>query len=392
MRFGVFSYWDNSYWQATLAATGGALVLGALPRIMRSQQPRHAVVLALGIGMLANSRPYEGMIFCIAPLIALLVWACGKNRPPVAVVMRRVAFPLAAVLCVAAACTGYYFWRVTGSTFVMPQELNRQQYAVAQYFFWQRPNTQIVYRHQAIADFYLKNELPRFLRARSVSGFFLETFRKIGLIWVFFIGPLFTIPLLFVPKIWQNQRVRLLVITGIVSFTGVALVIFFDPHYAAPMTAVIVAAIVLGMQRLRAFEWENRPLGLFLVRAIVFICIAILPLEFRAMMTPVKPGSWPALGTDRDLVNAKLSSMPQAQIVLVRYAPDHDPLYEWVYNAADIDNSKVVWARDMGPAENEELLRYYKDRRAWLLEPDQTPPALSPYPGNRAAEHESGTD
>ena len=53
----------------------------------------------------------------------------------------------------------------------------------------------------------------------------------------------------------------------------------------------------------------------------------------------------------------------------MRYRPDHEILEEWVYNDADIDGAKVVWARDMGTAKNQELLDYYKDRRVWLVEP-----------------------
>jgi hypothetical protein len=33
----------------------------------------------------------------------------------------------------------------------------------------------------------------------------------------------------------------------------------------------------------------------------------------------------------------------------------------------------------MSPVENEELIKYFKDRRVWLLEPDETPPRLSQY-------------
>jgi hypothetical protein len=63
----------------------------------------------------------------------------------------------------------------------------------------------------------------------------------------------------------------------------------------------------------------------------------------------------------------------------VQYSPNHDCLHEWVYNLADIDMQKVVWARDMGPEQNQELLRYYSTRRVWVLDADAIPPKLAPY-------------
>jgi hypothetical protein len=71
------------------------------------------------------------------------------------------------------------------------------------------------------------------------------------------------------------------------------------------------------------------------------------------------------------------------QLLLVRYSTEHDPGEEWVYNGADIDGSKVVWARDMGWERNMELIRYFKDRQAWLVEPDEIPVRVSPYPTER---------
>jgi hypothetical protein len=68
------------------------------------------------------------------------------------------------------------------------------------------------------------------------------------------------------------------------------------------------------------------------------------------------------------------------QLAIVRYGPHHDVWYhEWVYNKADIDGAKVVWARDMGPARNKELLDYFRDRHVWLVEADETPPKVVPY-------------
>jgi len=83
---------------------------------------------------------------------------------------------------------------------------------------------------------------------------------------------------------------------------------------------------------------------------------------------------------------AELQKYPGRQLAIIRYGPHHDSLYhEWVYNEADIDRAKVVWARDMGPAKNQELIDYFHDRGVWLVEADETPPKLSQY--QAPAEH-----
>jgi len=64
--------------------------------------------------------------------------------------------------------------------------------------------------------------------------------------------------------------------------------------------------------------------------------------------------------------------------VIVDYGPEHDLDHEWVYNSADIDSSKIVWARDMGPLDNAELLRYFQGRKVWQINADDDPPRLQP--------------
>src|SRR5712671_2326859 len=107
LRFGVFSYWDNGYWGGTLAATGGALVLGALPRIMRRQRVRDAILLAVGVAMLANTRPYEGLILSLVVAGRLVWWVARSRRAkgtpspkqlPAGLLITRVALPMLLVL------------------------------------------------------------------------------------------------------------------------------------------------------------------------------------------------------------------------------------------------------------------------------------------------------
>jgi hypothetical protein len=392
LRFGVFSYWDNSYWGGAPAAIGGALVVGALPRIIKRQNTRDALLMGLGAAMLANTRPYEGAVLCLGVTLALGVWMLGKRRPAARVLISRVVLPLLPVLVIVGAAMGYYFWRVTGSPFRMPYQVNRETYAPAQYFFWQPQRPQPVYHHRAMYDFYVGLELSQYLKARSASGFLLETAKKIALIWVFYIGPLLTLPLVAFPLVIRDRRTRWLVIIGAIGFTGTVLVIFFNIHYVAPLTAVMLALIMQGMRHMRVWRWDGKPTGMFLVRGIVVMCILMVPFEVRSMSAQPKPGSVAAMGRKRAAITAQLGTLPGGQLVLVRYKPDHDSSVEWVYNCADIDHAKVIWARDMNPAANQELFRYYRDYRAWLLQADEVPPKLSPYPNGPADKKGSVAD
>lgn len=89
--------------------------------------------------------------------------------------------------------------------------------------------------------------------------------------------------------------------------------------------------------------------------------------------------------TARERILRKLNELPGKHLVLVRYRT-HPPIphqwpQEWVFNSANIDSQKIVWAWDMGPSENRELIDYYRGRRVWLVDHlDQPAPTLTVYP------------
>jgi hypothetical protein len=86
------------------------------------------------------------------------------------------------------------------------------------------------------------------------------------------------------------------------------------------------------------------------------------------------PGNW-----FRAEIETELERNGKQNLVIVRYGANYNVVNEWVYNKADIDRSPVVWARNMGAENNKEFLEYFKDRKVWLVEPDENPPRLSPY-------------
>ncbi len=398
IRLATFSYWANSYWGGAVAATGGALVFGALPRLKKTARITDAVLLALGLGILANSRPYEGLVISLPVLAALLLWICGKESPGFQIALRRVVLPLGMTLGIVAVLMGYYFWRVTGSPWQMPHSFYDRIYHSTPYFLGQPPPPLPNYRHQAMQDFYLKWELPAYTQTQSVVGLLRMEATKAVEIWTFFALPLLTLPFFVVLATmpygfsWRqiSPGTRFLLMATGVGLAGYALEVQFHPHYIAPGTCLVFALTLTAMRRVRPWLWRQQPVGLAITRAIPVIAIALFLICVAAgpSFRPWQPELWTwcspsasGLMADRAHVLSSLAQEPGRQLVIVRYSPTHQFGLDWVYNAADIDNAKVVWARDMGREQNAELLNYFHDRRAWLMEPDTIPPRLSPYFG-----------
>jgi len=134
VRLGILSYWMNTFFAGSVAALGGALVLGAWPRIRRRASSRDAVLMGLGLGILANSRPYEGLIFSLPIAVVLISWLFSANTSPARRKWVHVALPLCALLLVFASGMAFYNWRVTGGLVRMGYQVNRETYAVAPYF------------------------------------------------------------------------------------------------------------------------------------------------------------------------------------------------------------------------------------------------------------------
>lgn len=54
--------------------------------------------------------------------------------------------------------------------------------------------------------------------------------------------------------------------------------------------------------------------------------------------------------------------------MFVRYGPNHAIGDEWIYNAANIDGSKAIWARSMDDVHNQALIEAYPERQVCVIE------------------------
>jgi hypothetical protein len=388
LRLGLFSYWINTYsGGGSVAALGGALVLGAFPRFIRSVKIRDGLLLAAGFIILANSRPYEGILLSLPVCLVLGRWIfSGNRRISPALMLRRTAAPLLLIIA-AGAWMGYYNYRVFGSPLTPPYKTNRATYAIAPHFAWQPQRQEPVFRHAVMREFYSGWELNAFRKVRTTSGFLTETPLKLVRAIVFFAGVVLLLPLIMLRRVLLDRRIRFLLISLIFLAVGMLLETWLIPHYLSPFTAVFYAMGLQGMRHLRLWRPAGQPTGLALVRFIVTICIVMTGLRTWAEPLHLRLAAWPTLswygagdfGVPRARVAAALNQLPGKQLAIVRYSPGHNPLDEWVYNAADIDHSRIVWAREMGGTEDLELIRYYQDRKVWLVQPDKTPAEVSLY-------------
>lgn len=388
IRIGVLSYWMNSYWGGTLAAIGGTLVLGVLPKLRQDPRLRHGLLIGLGLLIVMNTRPLEALLLAIVVAVAVGWFAFRSQTVSLPMLASRVVFPVVLFLAGGLAWQGYYNWRITGSAITMPYTLHLKTYGTPQGFFWQEPFDIKEFRHAEIRDEYLRQRMlhshrwPPFVLART-------TFGKIRTFWSFFLGPALTIPLLFLPWAWRD-KMMLFALAAITPFavTHITYHAFF-PHYAAPIFGLILFVVVQCWRHLRVWKWRGQPVGLTISRVLpAVLCVTlVIPLVCRAfeskLPAPLAKQAYRIVfrefsaATDRAEIIRRLKRDGGKHLVFVDYQPGHNPDLEWVYNDADIDGADIVWAREWTPESNQKLIDYFRGRKVWVVKADSNPPSLS---------------
>lgn len=366
-------YWGQGYWGGELPMLGGALVYGGLPRLIRRPTIGPSLLIATGAGLLAITRPFEGVVTCV-PVLALLAWRMMTSGRLVDYAMRVVA-PAALVLSGILGGLLAYNAAVTGHPLKMPYAIHHDRYEVSPLFLWEPRQAEPEYRHVELREFYTGWAVEWFDDQQTAAGVLALKGAKLRDIWWLLVGGTLTIPVLLGvlrgPRGWQRSFVLLAVGTACAANVVVPWLL---PHYLAPVLPVVPLLAVWGLRR-HCHDTGNRT---SLPALVLVLLAAVLVHEGRMHVALEWSGRGRSAFTDhRERVIDELHQSPGGDFVFVEYTNRDEPRHrEWVYNAADIDGSEIVWARTMSPEENRELMEYFSSRNVWRLHADEDPPRL----------------
>ncbi len=272
--------------------------------------------------------------------------------------------------------------RVTGHWMQLPYSLSQYQYGVPAALTLQpTPTPHVPLTPQQESDYRMQSNFHP--GTDTLSSYFERLFYRIRYYRFYFYAPLYLALAAFAFGI-RTYRMACVPAACLIFALGTNFFPAFQFHYLAGVVCLFVLMSVRGLQGMTRLRRGKEAASV-----VMFLCFAqfvfwYAPHLFEGVGFPLdilRFDVWHSINHGnperRIEVNRELAAMPGRLVVLVRYWPQHVFQDEWVYNGADIDGQRIVWARDLGDAEDEKLRAYYPGRKFLLLEPDARPPKLS---------------
>ena len=373
MHAPMLRVWGQTYWGGAIALLGGALVLGGMRRIIRMPRIKDSCLFAAGFVLLANSRPLECALLSIPVFAVLLAWLIRRDVATWLEKTKQFIVPVSTIGGLGLAGLATYNVALTHAPLTLPYKLHDKTYSASSLLFWSQPPEPPLYHHARMQAFYVDWARARQITLRS-SGYYLELVRrKVILLWDFF--PLAAgLGLFAIPWIWKDRWMKFALATLlVVILLELQLATsWLYPHYLAPLVPLFFVASIKALRQIRIWNrrWAGEPIFGRAVVCFAVLQLAILILQW-AQPGPINP---------RQQVANDLHKVGGQHLVIVSYEASYDITRDWVYNAADVDAAEIVWARDMGTEQNQELIEYFAGRNVWRWNlADQNDFTLSAY-------------
>ena len=377
-KFGIFSYFGHSYWGGSLFGFAGTLVFGATLYALHDQiSISNMIIMGLGLLIIINTRPFEGMIFCLIPMIFFIIKLFKGEH----LAQKRKVFVSSIVIFfigMGVFFHAYYNKQVTGHWLLMPYAVYQSEYMPSYpKFVFEKAGEIKKTRYQ---EFDILQSLHTNINnPLTAKKYLLNLTKNIGKILAIFFPSFWLVAAFFsftaflsIRKVDRRFAWSTLCAMFAVLFLSVSANRAMWLHYFAAWLPVAVYILADGVvQSKRVFDYKNKILKNLLVIMIIVQLLGPFILTLSSN-TGYKTRSFSNFQYFRDQIEQKLTDMTRESgikhVVMVKYVKGHNVHEEWVYNGADIDSQNVVWARWISHEKNKPLVKYYDDRKKWLLE------------------------
>jgi hypothetical protein len=280
--------------------------------------------------------------------------------------------------------------QVTGSWTMLPYSLSQYQYGVPTSLTFQpNPVPHLPLTREQQMDYQMQTSFRPY-GGESLRNYLERLEYRVRFYRFYFLPPLYVALAAFLPAL-RRYRFAWVAITVSLFALGTNFFPAFQVHYIAAVTCLFILMSVTGLEWLGRLTIGGRPAGAEAARLVFFLCVAhfvfwygLHVFDTGEISRAVRPyETWDNINHGnperRIAITRELDRVPGDLLVFVRYAPQHMFQEEWIWNAADIDGARVVWAHDLGPEENARLIAYYPNRVPLLFEPDARPMRLERY-------------
>ena len=211
----------------------------------------------------------------------------------------------------------HYNWRLTGDPLLLPYVLNERMYFSTPTFIWQKSKPPLHYANPMFEAFYngWVRDYARANHMDNLAHVLRHTAMEAGKFFYFFLWPELCIPLIALPWVLRDRRVRFLVLQATLCFLGFFAVIWFEPHYAAPAIATVFALLTQSVRHLRQWQYAGCPVGIGLSRVVVLFALILAPWHQRDGTFEAPNKTIPRIEYRARFAN-QLESIPGAHLVI----------------------------------------------------------------------------
>jgi hypothetical protein len=192
----------------------------------------------------------------------------------------------------------------------------------------------------------------------------------------------------------KHRKWRILPITVLLVLASLLIVQWPpSPHYAAPTVGLLLIIAIYGFRLACTWRPKGQPVGPMFVRSVSILLLlwSIIPLAqkvldpFDIAENSTEHETWIPSHFERARIQARMEQTSGRHIIFMHFHYRENGSPFWIYNDPDPQNSKVIWAYDMGDTANQQFMKMYPGRQAWFL--DKTNLDMTPIPYAESGQH-----